>query len=46
MLPQGFSVLEICAFILDFNEEMGLFITITIIMIMIMIDYDYLQSHY
>lgn len=34
---RAFSVLEICAFILDFNEEMGLF------------NYDYyyyLQSHY
>lgn len=27
----GLSVLEICAFVLDFNEDMGLFITIIII---------------
>lgn len=33
MLPQGFNVLEICAFILDFNEEMRLFIMITILVI-------------
>lgn len=29
----GLSVLEICAFVRDFNEDMGLFITITIIII-------------
>lgn len=45
MLPQGFCVLEICAFILDFNEEMGLFIMMMVMIIMmIMIIYSHITE--
>lgn len=51
VLPQGFCVLEICVFILDFNEEMGLFIMmmvmiIMMIMMMIMIIYSHITERY